>query len=116
MFFQNREASNRFYEATPSIVQRTMDRFAALTGRAHRLFEYHGAHDAQRVIVVMGSASETVRATVDAQGATIAQFYCELAEQSRARNALDEARQHIEEAYAAESDCVRASTKALLPP
>jgi lipopolysaccharide biosynthesis regulator YciM len=49
------------------------------------------------------------QATGESQGATIAQFYCELAEQSRARGALDEARQHIEEAYAAESDCVRAS-------
>ena len=69
VFFQNREAANRFYQATPSIVQRTMDRFAALTGRAHRLFEYYGAADAERVIVVMGSASETARATADALGA-----------------------------------------------
>ncbi len=46
-----------------------MDRFAALTGRAHRLFEYHGAPDAERVIVIMGSGAETVRATVDALGA-----------------------------------------------
>jgi pyruvate-ferredoxin/flavodoxin oxidoreductase len=69
VFFQNREAVNRFYAAAPAVVQRTMDRFAAVTGRAHRLFEYHGAPDAERVIVIMGSGVETVRATVDALGA-----------------------------------------------
>jgi pyruvate-ferredoxin/flavodoxin oxidoreductase len=68
VFFQNREAINRFYMAAPAVVQRAMDRFAALTGRQYRLFEYYGAPDAERVIVVMGSASETVRATVDALG------------------------------------------------
>ena len=60
------EASNRFYDALPGIVQRTMDHFAELTGRAYHLFDYHGAPDADRVIVVMGSGSETVRETVDA--------------------------------------------------
>src|SRR5690349_17735563 len=69
VFFQNREAANRFYLAAPGIVQRAMDRFAALTGRAHRLFEYDGAPDAERVIVVMGSGSATVRATVARLGA-----------------------------------------------
>jgi len=69
VFFQNREAANLFYAATPAIVQRAMDRFAALTGRAHRLFEYDGAPDAERVIVVMGSGSATVRATVARLGA-----------------------------------------------
>ncbi|MBI4485213.1 MAG: 2-oxoacid:acceptor oxidoreductase family protein, partial [Acidobacteria bacterium] len=69
VFFQNREAANRFYSDTPGIVQRTMDRFQALTGRAHRLFEYDGAPDAERVIVVMGSGAETVRSTVARLGA-----------------------------------------------
>ena len=68
VFFQNREAGNRFYLQTPAIVQRAMDRFGLLTGRTHRLFEYHGAPDAERVIVVMGSGAETVRATIDALG------------------------------------------------
>jgi pyruvate-ferredoxin/flavodoxin oxidoreductase len=68
VFFQNREAVNRHYLAAPSVVQDAMDRFAALTGRAHRLFEYHGARDAERVIVIMGSGAETVRATVAALG------------------------------------------------
>ncbi|HYM26230.1 MAG TPA: pyruvate:ferredoxin (flavodoxin) oxidoreductase [Vicinamibacterales bacterium] len=69
VFFQNREAVNRYYAAAPAIVQGAMDRFARVTGRAHRLFEYHGAPDAERVIVIMGSGAETVRATVDALGA-----------------------------------------------
>jgi len=69
VFFQNREAANRFYLAAPAIVQRVMDRFAALTGRTHQLFEYDGAVDAERVIVVMGSGSATVRATVARLGA-----------------------------------------------
>ena len=68
VFFQNREAVNPFYLATPAIVQGAMDRFAALTGRAHSLFEYHGAPDAESVMVIMGSGAETVAATVDALG------------------------------------------------
>ena len=68
VFFQNREAVNRFYTATPEIVQRAMDHFAALTGRAHSLFEYTGSPDAESVIVIMGSGTETVAATVDALG------------------------------------------------
>ena len=66
VYFQGREASNRFYDELPGIVQRTMDHFAELTGRAYHLFDYHGAPDAERVIVVRGSGSETVRETVDA--------------------------------------------------
>jgi len=68
VFFQGREAVNGYYAATPQIVQGAMDRFAALTGRAHRLFEYHGSPDAERVIVIMGSGAETVEATCDALG------------------------------------------------
>ena len=54
----------------PAIVQRAMDRFAALTGRAHSLFEYRGSPDAETVIVIMGSGAETVAATVDALGSS----------------------------------------------
>jgi pyruvate-ferredoxin/flavodoxin oxidoreductase len=68
VFFQNREAVNRFYLATPAIVQGAMDRFAALTKRAHSLFEYQGSPDAESVIVIMGSGAETVTATVNALG------------------------------------------------
>ena len=68
VFFQNREAANTYYDWAPYVVEKAMDRFAELTGRRYGLFEYHGAPDAERVIVVMGSAFETVAATVDALG------------------------------------------------
>lgn len=68
VFFQNREAVNTHYDAAPGIVQRAMDRFASATGRAYRLFQYHGAPDAERVLVIMGSGAETAEAVVDALG------------------------------------------------
>ncbi len=68
VFFQNREAVNPYYDGAPALVEQAMQHFAALTGRHYTLFEYHGAPDAERVIVVMGSAFETVAATVDALG------------------------------------------------
>jgi pyruvate-ferredoxin/flavodoxin oxidoreductase len=63
--FQAREAANRFYLACPGIVQRVMDRFAALTGRAYRLFDYVGHPQAERVIVLMGSGAEVAHETVE---------------------------------------------------
>ena len=65
VYFQARETVNPFYAACPTIVQRMMDRFAELTGRRYGLFEYHGATDAERVIVLMGSGCEAVHETVD---------------------------------------------------
>jgi pyruvate-ferredoxin/flavodoxin oxidoreductase len=65
VYFQARETVNPFYLACPGIVQRTMDRFAELTGRRYGLFEYHGATDAERVIVLMGSGCEAVHETVE---------------------------------------------------
>jgi pyruvate-ferredoxin/flavodoxin oxidoreductase len=64
VFFQAREASNPFYAVVPDIVQYTMDRFAELTGRRYRLFDYVGAPDAERVVVLMGSGAVAVRETV----------------------------------------------------
>src|SRR4029079_10784136 len=64
-FFQAREACNRFYDACPRIVAEAMAKFELLTGRAYRLFDYFGDPVAERVIVVMGSASQTVQETVD---------------------------------------------------
>ena len=66
VYFQARETVNPYYAACPGIVQHTMDRFAAQTGRQYSLFEYHGAPDAEQVIVLMGSGAETVHETVDA--------------------------------------------------
>ncbi len=65
VYFQARESVNPFYLATPDVVQRAMDRFAALTGRQYGLFEYVGAPDAERVIVLMGSGAETAQETVE---------------------------------------------------
>jgi pyruvate-ferredoxin/flavodoxin oxidoreductase len=64
VYFQSRETVNRFYVACPSIVQQAMDTFAELVGRQYHLFDYEGAPDAERVIVIMGSGAETVASTV----------------------------------------------------
>jgi len=64
VYFQARETVNPFYLKAPGIVQKAMDKFAELTGRQYRLFEYSGADDAQKLIVIMGSAAETVKETV----------------------------------------------------
>jgi pyruvate-ferredoxin/flavodoxin oxidoreductase len=64
-FFQAREAINPFYRACPTIVQDVMDRFAARTGRQYRLFDYVGATDAERVIILMGSGAGAVEETVE---------------------------------------------------
>ena len=63
-FFQAREAVSPFYAKVPGIVAKVMARFAALTGRRYGLFEYEGAADAERVLVLMGSGAETARQTV----------------------------------------------------
>jgi pyruvate-ferredoxin/flavodoxin oxidoreductase len=64
-FFQGREACNNFYTACPQIVQDAMDQFAKTVGRAYKLFDYVGAPDAERVIVLMGSGCEAAHETVD---------------------------------------------------
>ena len=64
-FFQAREACNPFYRACPTIVQNAMDRFAELTGRSYHLFDYVGAPDAERVIVLMGSGAGAAEETVE---------------------------------------------------
>jgi pyruvate-ferredoxin/flavodoxin oxidoreductase len=65
VFFQARETVNRFYAATPAIVEQCMERFAEVTGRRYRPFEYFGAPEAERVVVLMGSGAEAARETVD---------------------------------------------------
>jgi len=63
VFFQARESVNPYYQACPAIVQKTMEKFAELTGRRYNLFDYIGAPDAERVIVLMGSGAETAGET-----------------------------------------------------
>ncbi|MGN0745540.1 MAG: pyruvate:ferredoxin (flavodoxin) oxidoreductase, partial [Aristaeellaceae bacterium] len=64
VYFQNREACNRFYQALPAIVEGCMARAAEVTGRRYRLFDYVGAPDAERVVILMGSGGETAAETV----------------------------------------------------
>jgi len=75
VYFQARESVNPYYTNMPDIMQNAMDRFASQTGRNYHLFDYIGAPDADRVIILMGSAAETVEETVDylvRQGESIA--------------------------------------------
>lgn len=65
IYFQNREAANKYYDAVPAIVQEMMNKVAALTGRKYNLVDYYGAADADRVIVIMGSGAEAAEETVD---------------------------------------------------
>ena len=65
VFFQARETVNKYYDAVPGIVQEAMDKFAKLTGRKYKLYDYEGAPDAERVIVLMGSGAEAAHEAVD---------------------------------------------------
>ncbi|MDR3461118.1 MAG: pyruvate:ferredoxin (flavodoxin) oxidoreductase [Beijerinckiaceae bacterium] len=65
-FFQAREAVTPYYDKVPGILERAMSRFAAMTGRAYRLFDYEGDADATRVLILMGSGAETARAAATA--------------------------------------------------
>ncbi|MCE0521804.1 MAG: pyruvate:ferredoxin (flavodoxin) oxidoreductase [Methylacidiphilales bacterium] len=65
VYFQARETVNPFYDACAEVVRQTMDKFAGMTGRQYHLYEYHGAPDAERVVVLMGSGCEAVHETVD---------------------------------------------------
>ncbi|HAJ78606.1 MAG TPA: pyruvate:ferredoxin (flavodoxin) oxidoreductase, partial [Fibrobacteres bacterium] len=65
VFFQGRETVNKYYSACSGIVQKHMDKFAKLTGRQYKLFDYVGAPDADRIIVIMGSGCDTVHETVE---------------------------------------------------
>jgi pyruvate-ferredoxin/flavodoxin oxidoreductase len=65
VYFQGRETVNKFYLAAPKIVEETMNRFAKIVGRQYKLFDYVGAPDAEKVIILMGSGADTAHETVD---------------------------------------------------
>ncbi|WP_165020567.1 pyruvate:ferredoxin (flavodoxin) oxidoreductase [Dysgonomonas sp. ZJ279] len=65
IYFQSREASNKFYDAVPDIVEKYLTEIAKITGRKYGLFDYYGAEDADRVIIAMGSVTEAIRETID---------------------------------------------------
>ena len=69
IYFQNREAANCYYAALPNIVQKTMDEVARLTKRSYRLFDYFGAENAERVLVMMGSGASTAEETIEKMNA-----------------------------------------------
>lgn len=65
IYFQTREAVNKYYDALPDIVETYMGKINELTGRNYHLFNYYGVQDAESIIIVMGSATETVRTVVE---------------------------------------------------
>jgi pyruvate-ferredoxin/flavodoxin oxidoreductase len=65
VFFQARETCNPFYNACPDIVEKVMEKFAQATGRRYKLFDYLGAPDAERIVILMGSGAETALETVE---------------------------------------------------
>ena len=65
IYFQTREAANKFYDAVPDMVAETMEKISAITGREYKPFVYYGASDAERVVIAMGSVTETLRECVD---------------------------------------------------
>ena len=65
IYFQTREASNKFYDAVPDMVAETMAQISEITGREYKPFVYYGAEDAERIIIAMGSVTETIKETVD---------------------------------------------------
>ena len=65
IYFQAREASNPFYDAVPDVVEKYLDKLAAVTGRKYGLFDYYGDPEAERVVIAMGSVTETIREAVD---------------------------------------------------
>lgn len=65
VYFQGRETVNKFYAVTPGIVQEYMDKFAKKIGRQYKLFDYIGAPDAEKIIIAMGSATETIEEAVN---------------------------------------------------
>ncbi len=65
IYFQAREASNRFYDAVPDMVNEAMQKINAITGRDYKPFTYYGAPDAERIVIAMGSVTETLKETVD---------------------------------------------------
>ncbi|WP_301665566.1 pyruvate:ferredoxin (flavodoxin) oxidoreductase, partial [uncultured Alistipes sp.] len=65
IYFQTREAANKFYDAVPDMVSDAMKQISQITGREYKPFTYYGAPDAENVVVAMGSVTETLKETID---------------------------------------------------
>ncbi len=64
-FFTHREACNSYYDAVPEVVEEYLGKISAITGREYHLFSYYGAEDADRIVILMGSASDAAREAID---------------------------------------------------
>ncbi|MFI3264653.1 MAG: pyruvate:ferredoxin (flavodoxin) oxidoreductase [Rikenellaceae bacterium] len=69
IYFQTREASNKFYDAIPDMVAETMEKISEMTGRTYKPFTYYGAPDAENIIVAMGSVNDTIKEVIDYKAA-----------------------------------------------
>ncbi|MFI3280191.1 MAG: pyruvate:ferredoxin (flavodoxin) oxidoreductase [Rikenellaceae bacterium] len=69
IYFQTREASNKFYDAIPDMVAETMDKISEMTGRTYKPFTYYGAPDAENIIIAMGSVNDTIKEVIDFKAA-----------------------------------------------
>ena len=81
VYFQGREAGNKYYDATPAIVEEVMKQVGELTGRNYKLFDYVGAEDAERVIISMGSSCDAIEETINyltAKGEKVGLIKCHL--------------------------------------
>jgi pyruvate-ferredoxin/flavodoxin oxidoreductase len=65
IYFQSREAANKYYDAVPDVVEEYMQKITELTGREYHPFTYYGDPDAENIVVAMGSITETIKETVD---------------------------------------------------
>ena len=65
IYFQSREAANKFYDAVPDMVAEAMTQISKITGRTYKPFTYYGAPDAERILIAMGSVTETIKETID---------------------------------------------------
>jgi len=65
IYFQTREAVNKYYENVPDIVEEYMSKITKITGREYHCFDYYGAYDADRIIVAMGSVNDVIEETID---------------------------------------------------
>ncbi|MFI3286680.1 MAG: pyruvate:ferredoxin (flavodoxin) oxidoreductase [Rikenellaceae bacterium] len=69
IYFQTREASNKFYDAIPDMVAETMEKISEMTGRTYKPFTYYGAPDAENIIIAMGSVNDTIKEVIDFKAA-----------------------------------------------
>eukprot|EP00437_Effrenium_voratum_P033959 CAMPEP_0181476616 /NCGR_PEP_ID=MMETSP1110-20121109/41797_1 /TAXON_ID=174948 /ORGANISM="Symbiodinium sp., Strain CCMP421" /LENGTH=1846 /DNA_ID=CAMNT_0023601901 /DNA_START=106 /DNA_END=5646 /DNA_ORIENTATION=- len=127
-YYQSAVSANRFYDAVPGIVQDVMDQVAVITGRQYKLFEYYGDPEAERAVVLMGSAAKTAEETVDylrAQGEKVGilkvhlfrpfsteHFLAELPESVKAIAVLDRTKEDLAPSLPLHADVLTAMSEA----